>query len=450
MNASSASATTAAVRAALARAHQHLADNNVLSAELELRALVGQAPDCAEAWLLLSELAGGRGDTARAHECVDAAARHAPGVAAVALQRAQLQLAAGEPQDAVDTLADLLGRQPKQYVAWLLLGQAFAVAGQQELALRAWSQGLRHGQAAGQLMNLASTPPAFRPVIQQIIAQVNDKLYSPVFEAFGQMRTRFGIDEMARLEHALAVYVGARQDAPKNPHQQPKFLFFPGLPEGPYHDPFLHPWTGRLVESFDAIRAEALAVLEADAGIEEFLQFAPGQSRDGYLGGAGSKPSWDAFFFYRHGKRYDDNHARCPATSKLLDSIELCEVAGQAPEVCFSVLQPGTDILAHHGVTNTRLVMHLPLVVPPGCALNVKGGGEHVWREREPMMFDDTFEHEAWNRSDRQRIILLMDCWNPHLTEVERIATRHVVELISVAENFTPADLEQASRTLRG
>jgi aspartate beta-hydroxylase len=450
VNVSSASAASAAVRAALARAHQHLADSNVLSAELELRALVGQAPDCAEAWLLLSELAGGRGDTARARECVDAAARHAPGVAAVALQRAQLQLAAGEPQDAVDTLAELLGRQPKQYLAWLLLGQAFALADQRQLALRAWSQGLRHGQAAGQLMNLATTPPAFRPVIQQIIAEVNDKLYSPVFEGFGQMRTHFGVKEMARLEHALAVYVGARQDAPKSPHQQPKFLYFPGLPEGPYHDPFLHPWTGRLVESFDAIRAEALAVLEADAGIEEFLQFAPGQSRDGYLGGAGSKPSWDAFFFYRHGKRYDDNHARCPATSKLLDSIELCEVAGQAPEVCFSVLQPGTDILPHHGVTNTRLVLHLPLVVPPDCALNVKGGGEHVWREREPMMFDDTFEHEAWNRSDRQRIILLMDCWNPHLTEAERIATRHVVELISVAENFTPADLEQAGRMLRG
>ncbi|KQQ91638.1 hypothetical protein ASF77_06820 [Massilia sp. Leaf139] len=438
------------MRSALARAHQHLADSNVLSAELELRAVVEQAPDCAEAWLLLSELAGGRGDTARARECIDAAARHAPGVAAVALQRAQLQLASGEPQDAVATLAELLARQPKQYVGWLLLGQAFEVAGRHELALRAWSQGLRHGQAAGQLMGMASTPPAFRPVIQQIIAQVNAELYGPAIAGFERMRAQFGASELTRLEHALAVYLGARQDGPKNPHQKPKFLYFPGLPEGPYHDPFLHPWTSRLVDSFDAIRAEALAVLEADAGIEEFLQFAPGQSRAGYLGGAGSKPSWDAFFFYRHGKRYEENHARCPVTSKLLDSIELCEVAGQAPEVCFSVLQPGTDILPHHGVTNTRLVLHLPLVVPPGCALNVRGGGEHVWREREPMMFDDTFEHEAWNRSDRQRIILLMDCWNPHLTEAERIATKHVVELISVAENFTPADLETAATALRG
>jgi aspartate beta-hydroxylase len=450
VNARSAPPAAATVRAALARAHQHLAEHNVLSAELELRALVEEAPDCAEAWLLLSELAGQRGDAVRACACVEAAARHAPGVAAVALQRAQLQLAGGAPQDAAGTLATLLARQPKQYVGWLLLGQAFEAAGRHDLALRAWSQGLRLGQAAGQLMGMASTPPAFRPVIQQIIAQVNAQLYGPVIEGFERMRERFGASELARLEHALAVYLGARQDTPPSPHQRPKFLYFPGLPEGPYHDPFLHPWTARLVDSFDAIRAEALAVLEADTGIEEFLQFAPGQSRDGYLGGAGSTPSWDAYFFYRHGRRYDANHARCPATSQLLDSIELCEVAGQAPEVCFSVLQPGTDIKPHHGATNTRLVMHLPLVVPPGCALNVRGGGEHLWREGEPMMFDDTFEHEAWNRSDRRRVILLMDCWNPHLTGAERIATRHVVELISVAENFTPGDLEQATRALRG
>lgn len=450
MNARSAPVTDATVRAALARAHQHLADKNVLSAELELRALVEAAPDCAEAWLLLSELAAGRGDGARARECVDAAARHAPGVAAVALQRAQLQLAGGEQLDAVDTLAALLARQPKQYVGWLLLGQAFDSAGRHELALRAWSQGLRLGQAAGQLTGMASTPPAFRPVIQHIIAQVNAQLYAPVIAGFERMRAQFGAAEMARLEHALAVYLGARQDAPASVHQKPKFLYFPGLPQGPYHDPFLHPWTARLVGSFDAIRAEALAVLEADAGIEQFLQFAPGQSRDGYLGGAGSKPSWDAFFFFRHGRRYAENHARCPVTSGLLDSIELCEVAGQAPEVCFSVLQPGTDIMPHHGATNTRLVMHLPLLVPPGCALNVRGGGEHAWREGAPMMFDDTFEHEAWNRSDQPRVILLMDCWNPHLTPAERIATRHVVELISTAENFTPADLEQAAHALRG
>jgi aspartate beta-hydroxylase len=85
-------------------------------------------------------------------------------------------------------------------------------------------------------------------------------------------------------------------------------------------------------------------------------------------------------------------------------------------------------------VTNTRLVFHLPLIVPPDCALNV-GGVEHRWREGEPILFDDTFEHEAWNRSDQPRLILLMDCWNPHLTEAEKEASRHVIEAIDTIEH---------------
>ena len=46
-------------------------------------------------------------------------------------------------------------------------------------------------------------------------------------------------------------------------------------------------------------------------------------------------------------------------------------------------------------------------------------------------MFDDTFLHEAWNRSDQTRIVLLMDCWNPHLTAVEKLAVRHLIETIT-------------------
>jgi aspartate beta-hydroxylase len=75
-------------------------------------------------------------------------------------------------------------------------------------------------------------------------------------------------------------------------------------------------------------------------------------------------------------------------------------------------------------------VMHLPLSVPTDCALNVSGGGEHCWREGELVMFDDTYLHEAWNRSDSVRIVLLMDCWNPHLAVPERLALQLLLETI--------------------
>ena len=119
-----------------------------------------------------------------------------------------------------------------------------------------------------------------------------------------------------------------------------------------------------------------------------------------------------------------DRRAR---TSEALSAFDLFHLEGQAPEACFSFLAPHTTIKPHYGVSNVRLVMHLPLVVPPDCALNLIGVGEHVWREGELMLFDDTFEHEAWNRSDQVRIVLLMDCWHPGLTAVERDAVGRMI-----------------------
>jgi aspartyl/asparaginyl beta-hydroxylase (cupin superfamily) len=94
-------------------------------------------------------------------------------------------------------------------------------------------------------------------------------------------------------------------------------------------------------------------------------------------------------------------------------------------------LRPGTHINAHHGVTNVRLVSHLPLIVPPDCALNLVDRGEHHWTEGKLVMFDDTYLHEAWNRSGQVRVILLMDCWNPHLTAVEKVALKELMETVT-------------------
>jgi aspartate beta-hydroxylase len=174
-----------------------------------------------------------------------------------------------------------------------------------------------------------------------------------------------------------------------------------------------------------------MQLLHEDRPFQNFIDFREGVRPQDYLKGHGLDPVWEAFFFYRHGVRFDANHARCPRTSALLESIELCRIAGDAPEICFSVLRAGSEILPHYGVTNVRLVMHLPLVVPADCALNLIDAGEHRWKEGELVMFDDTFRHEAWNRSASTRIVLLMDCWNPHLDQVERQALKQLIETIS-------------------
>ena len=266
----------------------------------------------------------------------------------------------------------------------------------------------------------------------QAIARVRAGRRELFLEAFQDLRVQHGSDALKRMDRALAAYLKELDIAPPDAQQRPTFFYFPGLPDLPYHDPALQPWAGKLREAFPAIRAEALSVLhESQRALPDFIQVKSPSAQGKYLGGAAANPTWQAYFFYRHGKRYDDNHARCPSTSSALESLDLCRIAEQAPEICFSVLRPQTLIKPHRGVTNTRLVMHLPLLVPPHCALNVVDRGIHEWREGELVMFDDTFLHEAWNRSDTTRVILLMDCWNPHLTAVERLACRQFIERVS-------------------
>jgi len=98
--------------------------------------------------------------------------------------------------------------------------------------------------------------------------------------------------------------------------------------------------------------------------------------------------------------------------------------------VLFSILAPGTHIEPHNGMLNTRLICHLPLIVPPGCRLRV---GNHVRAVEagKPMIFDDSIEHEAWNDSDSPRAVLLFEIWRPELTAAERAALTAMYESVS-------------------
>jgi aspartyl/asparaginyl beta-hydroxylase (cupin superfamily) len=101
----------------------------------------------------------------------------------------------------------------------------------------------------------------------------------------------------------------------------------------------------------------------------------------------------------------------------------------------FSILDAHTRIPPHTGVNNTRLVVHLPLVVPPGCGFRV-GSEQREWQPGKAFVFDDTIEHEAWNQSNEPRAVLILDTWNPRLTQSERAFVRAVTA--GVGEYYAP------------
>jgi len=128
---------------------------------------------------------------------------------------------------------------------------------------------------------------------------------------------------------------------------------------------------------------------------------------------------WGVNFLWKEGVAFPEHLARCRRTVRALDAWPRCEIPGCGPTAVFSILDAKTRIPPHTGVTNARLIVHLPLVVPPGCGFRV-GAERREWRVGAAFVFDDTIEHEAWNDSDAPCAVLILDICGPHLRPAER------------------------------
>jgi aspartyl/asparaginyl beta-hydroxylase (cupin superfamily) len=142
--------------------------------------------------------------------------------------------------------------------------------------------------------------------------------------------------------------------------------------------------------------------------------------------------AWAARFLIEHGIDNAPVRARCPQTAALLDTLPLFDLPGRGPVAFFSLLKPHTRIPPHTGATNIRSIIHLPLIVPENCAFRV-GNATRPWIEGEAFAFDDTIEHEATNGSDSLRAVLIIDAWNPFISDLERDLLRDYVAILDGA-----------------
>lgn len=405
-------------------------NGDTLLAEQSYMRLLEAAPDDIEALQFLANEHLARGETSRAIELLTAAHRAQPDDPVTLHRLGVAQIAGRDFEGAVHSLRHSLQSAPDMFVARLHLGMALEQLGQSHEALVACFSAINTAQAKGRWLSDATTAPGLRETVKRTMTYVDAgriRLFNEVLEP---LRQRYGDSELARVRECLAIYLNAQPANLPDPRQKPKFLYFPGIPSQPYYPRECFPWHAELEARTTLIRDELQAVLSHAQDLETFLKFNSPDDAAAYLRSSGSQEAgWDAYFFYRHGTRYDTQCARCPQTSALLDALPLVRIRDHAPETLYSVLRPGTHILPHRGVTNTRLVTHLPLIVPPDCALRV-GGDIHTWQEGRCVTFDDTFEHEAWNNSDQTRVVLILDSWNPDLSEAERAAVTDLVEAI--------------------
>lgn len=218
-----------------------------------------------------------------------------------------------------------------------------------------------------------------------------------------------------RARHALELLTGKRRVF----QQQPLMFYFPELPQRQFYEREEFPWLPELEARTEAIRAELLALLEDGDAFAPYLQRDLSRPALEQAALEGSR-DWSAFFLWKNGALVEENAARCPATMDALTLAPLARTPGRTPSVLFSQLRPGARIAPHNGYVNTRLICHLPLIVPEGCGLRV-GNETRSWREGETLIFDDSIEHEAWNTGGRTRVVLLFDIWRPELSADERV-----------------------------
>ena len=220
--------------------------------------------------------------------------------------------------------------------------------------------------------------------------------------------------------------------------QQPTNFYYPQLPQRPFFAREDFAWVAGLEAAAPAIRAELEAVLADAAGLVPYVTAEPDRpaKRHALMG----DPRWSAFHLYRGGAPVPENAARCPATMAALAELPTPRIEGRAPIAMLSVLRAGTHIPAHNGMLNTRLICHLPLIVPEGCRLRVGNETRAVERDRM-MIFDDSIEHEAWNDGDATRVVLLFEIWRPELSDAEKAA---LTALFGAINAYGPAGEDQA------
>jgi len=312
-----------------------------------------------------------------------------------------------------------LTRQPGHFRAMLLKADLQAAAGNEREAAAGYQQLLRAHPDAG------AVPPSLQRDWQRAQALLSGyaqrfaaQLQQDLDQRLEQARAQHGPWATRRFEQALRRLQG-RQPLYRS---EPRLFHLPELPDRAFFDPAEFPWVPALEAQTALIRDELQGLLaEREARFRPYVERVPGRAVVNE-GGMLDNPDWTACYLWKNGEPVAEVQQRCPRTVAALQQLPLANVPGRAPNVLFSLLRPGTHIPPHHGFLNTRCIVHLPLIVPPSeppCRLRV-GAEEHAWQEGRVVVFDDSFEHEAWNPSGALRCVLLFEVWRPELSLLER------------------------------
>ena len=171
----------------------------------------------------------------------------------------------------------------------------------------------------------------------------------------------------------------------------------------PIYDKAVFPWARAIETEWHLIRAELERVLTRKDELPGFHELATDVST------ISQDRGWKTFFLSGYGFKSENNIKLCPETWRI------CQNIPGLITVMFSILEPGKHLPPHRGPYNGVLRLHLGLIVPePREQLGIRVENDlYRWREGEAVIFDDAYEHEAWNKTRHTRVVLFVDFLKP-------------------------------------
>lgn len=213
--------------------------------------------------------------------------------------------------------------------------------------------------------------------------------------------------------------------------QRPSVFYYPGLAQRRFFERCEFPWLEPMLALLPAMQAELAALRAGPDRFTPYVIVTP--DRPAPANPLLNDLAWGAVHFWKGGEKDAQNAGGCPATMAALGHAPMPQIAGRSPNAHWSRLKPGTHIAPHYGMLNTRLICHIPILTAPGCALRV-GSETREWRDGEPLIFDDSIEHEARNAGPAERVVLLFEIWRPEIDAADRAALSKIFTSINAYE----------------
>jgi len=353
-----------------------------------------------------------RGDSRAALACVAQAEQVAPLDPQVKMQKALIHRASGAFAAALQALDEALAIEPYNFLALLSKGALVEKLSGERVAAKVYENALKLAPDEANLLPGLKAPVARA---REVVARTHEALEAYLRDRLGPLEQAGGELAVGRLDEAIAVYAGRK----KVYQHEPLLLHYPRLPAIPFYPRELFPWLAELEAATPVIVEELQGALaqHMDA-FAPYIAFPP-EAPVNQWEELNHSPRWSSLFLWKDGARQDAVCASCPRTAALLDRLPMADQPDFAPTAMFSALEAHTHIPAHTGSTNTRLLCHLPLILPGPARFRV-GNEVREWKMGQAWIFDDTIEHEAWNDADELRVILIFDIWNPYLEAGER------------------------------